>query len=226
MRRSIGGIAATLLVLAATPARAAGGAHVVDDAAVENPGLCHVESWATFASQGSGLVSVAPGCTRRAWRNLEIGGFVAHGWTRTTGDTTIGLTPKLALSSEERGVGIAISASAAYGLDRSRLEAASVIVPVTIPAGERLRLSLNAGWHWTRAGRHHDAFAGAQVELALSSNLGLMAEAFARDRGKAGAQAGLRWTVAGGRVDLDLLAGRYVDGATATAVTIGVTLRR
>jgi len=219
-------MAAALALLAEAPASAAGGAHVVDDAAVEIPGLCHLESWATFASQSSGLVNASPGCTRRAWRNLEIGGFVAHGWTRTSGDTTIGLTPKLALRSEESGVGIAVSASAAYGFDRGRIETASVIVPVTIPAGTRVRLNLNAGWHWTRQGRHHDAFAGGQIEVALAPNLALMAEAFARDRGKAGAQAGLRWTVAGGRVDLDLLAGRYVDGATPSAVTIGVTLRR
>ena len=192
MRRSIGGMAApwALLALAAAqPVSAAGGAHVVDDAAVETPGLCHFESWVTFASQASGLVNGAPGCTRRAWRSLEIGGFVAHGWTRTAGDTTIGLTPKLALRPEDSGVGLAISGSAAYSLDRGRIETAALIVPVTIPAGERVRISLNAGWHWTREGRHHDAFAGAQVELALTRTLGLMAEAFARDRGKAGAQA-------------------------------------
>jgi hypothetical protein len=40
-----------------------------------------------------------------------------------------------------------------------------------------------------------------------------------------GGQAGLRWTPRGGSVDVDLLAGRYLDGATRNAITFGVTLR-
>ena len=53
-----------------------------------------------------------------------------------------------------------------------------------------------------------------------------MVETFIRDEGKIGGQAGLRWTVAGGAVDLDLIGGRYVDGATPGAATFGVTIRR
>jgi hypothetical protein len=48
-----------------------------------------------------------------------------------------------------------------------------------------------------------------------------MAEGFTRDYGKAGGQAGVRWTTGGGRIDLDLLAGRYVDGETPTSLTVG-----
>ncbi len=141
-------------------------------------------------------------------------------------DTLIGLSPKLMLRSEGRGIGIGIATSVGYGVDRGRFETASVVVPVTIPAGDALRFNLNAGWQWTRAGHRHDLFVGAQAEIAIRKNLNLMVETFTRDEGKVGGQAGLRWTVAGGAVDLDLIGGRYVDGGTRSAVTFGITIRR
>jgi hypothetical protein len=36
---------------------------------------------------------------------------------------------------------------------------------------------------------------------------------------------GLRWNPGGGATDFDLLAGRYIDGASKTAITLGVTFR-
>lgn len=226
MRWATGGAILLLALLAAGPALASGGEHVVDDAAVETPGTCHLENWVTLSSGDGGLVYSAPACTRKAWPNLELGGFIAHGWTRNADDTVIGLSPKLVLRSEERGIGVGIATSVGYGIDRGRFETASVVVPVTIPAGRMLRFNLNAGWLWTRAGHRHDLFVGAQAEVALRKNLNLMVETFTRDEGKVGGQAGLRWTVAGGAVDLDLIGGRNVDGATRNAITFGVTIRR
>lgn len=226
MRLAIGGAILLPALLAAAPAFAAGGEHVVDDAAVETPGTCHLENWVTLSSGGGGLVNSGPACTRKAWPNLELGGFITHSWTDETDDTLIGLSPKLMLRSEDRGVGIGIATSLGYGINRGRFETASVVVPVTILAGEKLRFNLNAGWQWARAGHRHDVFVGAQAEIALKKNLNLMVESFTRDEGKVGGQAGLRWTVAGGAVDLDFIAGRYVDGTTPSAITFGMTIRR
>lgn len=214
-------------LLSAGPALASGGAHVVDDAAVETPGTCHLENWVTRSSGGQWLLNSGPACTRKAWPDLEIGGFVSHAWSDDVGDgdSVIGLTPKLNLRSEERGIGVGIATGIGYGVDRGRFEMASVIVPVTIPAGKRLRFNLNGGWQWSAGAQGHDLFVGGQVEAAIMPNLGLMAEGFTRDNGKAGGQVGARWTTANGRVDVDLLAGRYVDGETPTALTIGATLR-
>lgn len=220
------GAIALLAALLAGPAFASGGGHVIDDAAVETPGTCHLENWVTLSSGGGGLINSGRACTRKAWPNLELGGFVAHSWTRGSDDTLIGLSPKLTLRSENRGIGVGIATSVSYGIDRSRFETASIIVPVTIPAGETWRFNLNTGWQWTRAGHGHEMFVGAQAEIALKRNLNLMAETFTRNQGKVGGQAGLRWTVAGGAVDLDLIGGRYVDGATRSAATFGVTIRR
>jgi len=62
--------------------------------------------------------------------------------------------------------------SVGYGMDRGRFETASVIVPVTMSAGEKLWFNLNGGWLWTRA------------EIALRKNLNLMVETFTRERGQ------------------------------------------
>ncbi|WP_337848251.1 hypothetical protein [Sphingomonas sp.] len=226
MRFILGATVLPLALLVAEPACAAGGADVIDDAAVETPGTCHLESWVTLNSEKGGLVNSAPACTRTAWPNLEIGGFVAHGWTRNSDDTLIGLSPKLMLRSEDRGVGIGIATSIGYGIDRGRLETASVIVPVTIPAGRIVRFNLNAGWQWTRVDHRHDMFVGAQAEVAAARNLNVMVETFTRDHGKAGGQTRLRWTIVGGKMDLDLIAGRYVDGVTPNSFSLGVTIRR
>lgn len=226
MRFVIVGALLSPALLAAGPAFASGGAHVIDDAAVETPGTCHLESWVTRSSGGQGLIYSAPACTRAAWPNLEIGGFVSHAWSREADDSVIGLTPKLKLRSEERGVGIGIATSVGYGVDHGRFEAASVIVPVTIPAGKRLRFNVNGGWQWSRAGQGHDLFVGGQLEFAMRPDLNLMAEGFTRDNGKAGGQVGARWTPGKGRMDLDILFGRYIDGVTPAALTLGITIRR
>jgi hypothetical protein len=212
-------------LLCAAPVAAAGGEHVIDDAAVEMPGTCHVEGWVTASSHGSGLTNIAPACTALSLPNVEFGGFLTHSWASQSRDTQIGLAPKFTLRTETTGIGIAIDSGLGYGIDRGRLETASVIMPLTVPAGSRLRFNLNLGWHWQRA-NGHDAFVGAQAQIMLLSKLELMTELFTRSRDKPGGQIGLRWTPGRGRIDFDLTAGRYVDGATRNALSFGITVRR
>lgn len=214
--------AATSLMLAATPARASGVEHVVDDSAVETPGTCHVESWVTIVRDDDGIATIAPACTRLQWPNLELGGFVSTAWDGDQRETQIGVTPKWNLRDEKRGLGLGVSASAGVDVSRGRLASASFVVPVTIPAG-RLRFNLNMGWQWTRAGGH-TAIAGSQAEFTATPTLTLMAETFVRDRGRAGGQTGLRWNPHGGRIDVDLVYGRYIDGTSPRAVSIGLTI--
>ncbi|MFT3964286.1 MAG: hypothetical protein QM690_00200 [Sphingobium sp.] len=209
----------------AQAAKAAGGAHIVDDAGVETPGHCHMENWGTTASGRTGLVNVALACTVSALPSVEWGGFIAHGWTPEDNDTLVGLSPKILLTSEEQGLGIGISASFAYGIDRHRWETASVIIPLTMPVSKSLRVNMNAGWQWTRIAKEHDLFLGAQAEIKLARRIMLMTEALARDRGRMGGQTGIRWTGANGRLNIDLLAGRYLDGETSHALTFGITMR-
>lgn len=212
-------------MLAPDPGAAAGGPHVIDDSEVEAAGDCHLETWLTRSSQDQWHANAGVGCTPEALPMLELGGFAGRMRGPRTDETIIGFTPKITLRPAETGLGVALSGSLAYGLDRDRLEAASMTGAVTVPAGEGVRFNLNAGWGWTEAGPGSELFAGAQAEVAVGPQVSLMAEAFTRDHGKAGGQAGVRWTSGNGRIDLDLLAGRYVDGAAPTSVTVGVTGR-
>jgi hypothetical protein len=212
-------------MLAPQTALAAGGAHVIDDSEVEAAGDCHLETWLTRSSHDQWHANAGVGCTPEAVPMLELGAFVGQMRSPGTDETMVGLTPKVSLRPAETGFGIALAGSLSYGLDRDRIESASLIAAVTVPAGEALRFNLNGGWVWSEAGPGSELFAGAQAELAVGPQVGLMAEGFTRDHGKAGAQAGVRWTSRNGRIDLDLLAGRYLDGATPTSLTVGLTGR-
>lgn len=198
---------------------------MIDDSEVEAAGDCHLETWVTGASGDQWFGNAGVGCTPEAIPAVELGGFVAHAWSSGSDETVVGLAPKLNLRPADSGVGVAVAGSLVYGADRSRLEAASLIAAVTVPASQSLRANLNAGWVWSEAGPGSELFVGAQAEWQVGPSLGLMAEGFARTHGKAGAHAGLRWTSGDGRIDVDLLAGRYVDGTTPTSVTVGLTVR-
>lgn len=224
--RVAAGLLSLAVLVGAVPARAGGGAHVVDDATVETPGTCHLESWLTRGDGARGLLDLSPACTREAWPDLEIGAAVQRAWDGAGTATSAGPTLKRALRSPDRGPGVALAAGASWSLDHGTLETASVVVPVTLALDRRWRANLNAGWLYSRGGGDRQAaFWGAQLEAQVSPDCAAMVEVFGRDRGPAGGQAGWRWTPHGGAIDVDLVAGRYVDGADPFSLTLGVTLR-
>lgn len=209
----------------AEAAWAAGGAHVVDDAGVEAPGVCHLETWATRSGPGRGLGNFSPACTLDRWPRLELGAGLFH-VVDGRDDTLAGPAFKLNLRPVETGVGLGVSTTGAWSLRSGRLESAGLVAPVTIQMGERVRLNVNGGMLYSRTAAHrHMAFAGAQVEVQLSPQVSLMAEAFGKDRGLPGGQVGVRWTPGRGNFDLDLLIGRRADGVAPSAITLGLTLR-
>jgi hypothetical protein len=226
-RLILGAATAASMPFLTSVAQASGNEHVIDDSVVETPGVCHLESWATRFGPRHGLINLSPACTRRTWPKLEIGGAVQQGWDEGGTDITVGPSLKYTLRPEETGVGLGVIGAGAWGVRSGRLETASLIVPMTLRRGDRLRFNLNAGWSYARAdARPSDAFYGVQAEMGVVRDLTLMVEAFQRAGGKVGEQAGLRWTPGGGRLDLDLIGGRRIDGETPCAITLGVTLRR
>ena len=66
-------IALAGITMLAGEARAAGGAFVVDDAAVDEPGACKVESSASFAGNRDFLGLVTPACVVPLFRPVELG---------------------------------------------------------------------------------------------------------------------------------------------------------
>ena len=64
----------------ASPASAGGGAHILDDDAPLPAGVCHIESWMTFLSEGRGLAVANPACTFMGLPRLAIAAAVQKNW--------------------------------------------------------------------------------------------------------------------------------------------------
>lgn len=218
---------AGLTGLAAAPAEAGGGAHVVDDDAVLDPGVCHSENWLTLLDRQRSLLTVAPACTLTALPGVEWAAAAQHIAGPDGGTTTITPAAKWNLRSHtEAPFGLALSAAMVWNPAEARVEAVQFNLPVSTRVSERLTLHANLGWFVTPGDDdRHALFWGAQAEYFLRPNLVLMGEVFGQNRGDPGAQAGMRWTTDRGRMDVDLLAGRNIDGSGATSVTLGVTIR-
>jgi hypothetical protein len=209
-------------------AEAAGGAHVVDDAEVEDAGLCHLELWAIrFGRPRADLINAAPACTFAALPRLELGGAVSQIWADGEKELSFGPAVKVNMVPVSAGVGVGLAAALGFTDRKDRAETASLLVPLTTDLSRQLRLNVNLGWVWTRTDPEpHSAFWGAQLNWDVRDDLALMGEAFGRDRGRPGYQGGVRWVTLGGTLDVDLLAAHRLDGVARYAFTLGLTLRR
>ena len=215
------GILAVVAAVWAFPASASGGAHVVDDAAVEIVGTCHLESWVSRTGRQGVLVNSAPACTFRILPRIEFGGVLQREWLRGEDARTLaGPSIKLLLAAPSHGPSLALVGTAAIDTRAGGVATASIIAPVTFTLSGRTRLNLNAGW--TRTGRRDAVFYGAQIEHAVSETLAVMMEAY-RLGGATGVQSGLRWTPKPGRIDVDLLVARETN--LPPRLTFGLTVR-
>lgn len=205
-------------------AQAAAGPHTIDDAGVETPGLCHVETWTTWSRHNS-LINASPACTFEALPRLEIGGNVIGVRTDSHWDTTVGPALKLNMGARDARLDWAVAAATHYGLRSGALEGAALTVPVSLMVSDRMRLNANLAWdHNPSAERQDAAFYGVQIEYDVHPDLLLMAETYQRHGERLGVQAGLRWTPHRGPVDFDLLVG-LPDGGRETTLTLGLTFR-
>lgn len=226
LRSAIAAIGALVAALCA-PAHAGGGAHIVDDDAVLDPGVCHSENWITRSGARSGLLTVAPACTFAVLPKVELAAAFQHAWNDGTA-TSVAPGFKVNLQSADKArIGVALSATAVWNINDGRIDEIQFNLPMTIKPADGLALHANAGWFIAPGSAdRHSLFWGAQAEYAVTRNLVIMGEVFGRDRGRPGAQAGLRWVTDKDRIDVDLLAGHRIDGTAGTSLTFGVTIRR
>ena len=218
------------LLAALHEVQAAGGAHIVDDSEVVEPGTCQLETWITaFDPGGGGFANAVPACTLAALPRLEIGLQFQHFWFNGTTDTDQLLGPALKLNfvPEEAGVGVGLAFNGGVNLRTGDLETATLIVPVTIPLDDRVRFNFNAGWSYIRIAEFQNAFFwGAQAEAKIGwQDVSVMVETFGRAPGAMGAQMGLRWRPNDAAIEFDLLAGSFFDEVNAKFFTVGVTFR-
>lgn len=218
------------LVLASGPAAwAAGGAHIVDDSEVIDPGSCQLDTWVSkFNDGGSGYFNATNACTLKELPKLQFGAQFQHLWTADIGDAQLlGPQAKLNFLPEESGVGVGLVFNSGVALQTGSLETLSLIVPVTIPLDDRVRFNFNAGWSYIGVAEFQNAlFYGAQVEAKIGwEDVSLMLEVFGREPGFTGTQMGIRWRPNDGAISFDLLAGSLFDTVNAKFFTVGVTVR-
>ena len=136
------GACAAILLLAGH-AHAAGGAYVVDDAAIDDVGTCKVESWISLASNTDLAAVSTPACVVPLFLPTELGLQAAR--TRTDGEWGTSLTPKFktTLVKPEVGkFGLAISVGATFDVLTGENTGTFVNVPVTFEFSKALRVNV------------------------------------------------------------------------------------
>lgn len=223
--RLLPGLAAASVIAMPLPAMAAGGAHGVDDAAVETPGACHLESWVSDLGDGERLVNFSPACTPVVLPAVEIGGAVQQAGGHGARRWLVGPALKWALREAGNGPAVGLAGSVLIDPGSGDVDSAALLVPMTFAPTRRVTINVNAGAGYSRDDGSHLLY-GAQVDIAAADGLSFMAEIFGRPDRHPALQAGARWTFDRDRTDLDLLVGRQGGAAGAGSLTVGLTIRR
>jgi hypothetical protein len=224
----------TTALMWAGHARAAGGAFVVDDAGVDEPFACKVESWGSLGSNTASVAVTSPACVLPLFRPTEIGFSVAR--TRNQdGDWGTGLVvkPKINLLPVETGkVGFAVSGGPTFDLLTGDFTGAFFNVPITYTVSDRFKINVNAGWIYDRESDRHSANYGAGVEWIPAKPFTIIAEVFGvltpRPDARTGTdprfQVGIRTTPID-TMDFDVIYGRNIFGENANWITVGWNVR-
>ncbi len=230
-----------MIALAPASALAAGGAFVVDDADIDKPGACKVESWASTASNHDFSAVTSPACVVKLGIPVELGGLLQRSRSGGVWGTTGGLKAKANLIPiENRPFGLAISGFSSWDLVSGANTGGFINVPVTIPVNRKFKINVNGGWLYDNVAKIGYATWGAGFEWGLVDKFTLIGEVF----GQAGAlpavnpgdppplnsireprtQLGMRFTPQE-NIDIDVIWGHNVTGENAQWGTLGVNLR-
>ena len=233
--RGLTGVLATALAMhACVEAHAAGGAYVVDDAAVDDPFACKIETSASFASNTTFVGQLTPACVLPLFRPTEIGVNVVRART-PVGDwgTALLAKAKINLLPVETGkIGVAVSGGSAFNLLTGDYAGSFFNVPVTYTVSDSFRLNANFGWIYERENDRHAAAFGAGAEWIPAKPFTLIAEVFwvlssnpeTRTDLDPRFQAGIRITPIE-TMDFDVIYGRNILGENANWITVGWNVR-
>lgn len=221
----------SLAFAAGTVAWAAGGAHIVDDSEVVDPGTCQLETWVSgyTVEVGGGYANATGTCTLSSLPRLEFGLQFQNVWFggSSNNEQLLGPALKVNLIPEDKGVGLGLAFNGGVNMSTGEFELGTLVVPVSIPLNDKARINLNAGWQYIRiANSTSGLFYGAQIETKIGwEEVSLMLEVFGRQPGYTGTQMGVRWRPNDGALEFDLLAGSFFDNVNGKFFTVGVTFR-
>lgn len=234
VRRNVMFVSITLsliaLLTAMSNAKAAGGAYVVDDAAINAPGECNIDTWYQSGrhNQPSSNASLSQDCTLKGVPNLQLGAAIGH--SRDDADSETQLSPQFKASlfaREALGLEWALSGAAHFAVNRAHaFDGGELNLPFTYQPIQALRLNLNTGWAQAYDdGEHNHRWTwGAGVEYDLARTLTLIAERYGQRGAEQAWQAGPRFHL-GKRIDVDVVVGRNLTGDRDQWLTTGAALR-
>lgn len=210
----------------ASPAYAAGGPDIVDDAYAETPKVCHLESWLIAPISGTPLTHLGVGCTFAAAPRLELDGAIERQRGNPDGASSFQPTAKYTLYVRPGAFAIGLSGAGYFGR-HGHADGFAVDVPVSFVRGRFTVINVDVGCVGTlerHAPTQYQMSWGVQLVQAIAPHFSLMGEVFGTEAQKPGEQAGLRWSPGPQKVDIDL---RASHGGTfaGTAFTLGITWR-
>lgn len=207
------------------PAWAAGGHYVVDDATMVQAGRCQFETWLTAFEGGGTLLHLTPACRPMGDLELTLSAALDPGEPELDNLLFQGKTLFRSLDASDFGFGV--TAGGIQDIAAGRLDSLYAFVPMTrvFTSDGRLLVHLNLGWEYDRPRRRHLATWGLGGDLGLRSWLHAIAEIHGSHDGDREAQAGLRYTPASDRFDLDLSLGRDLRAGSHRWYTLGLALR-
>src|ERR1043165_9296468 len=215
-------------------AHAAGGAFVVEDADVDEPYSCKVESSASFGSNTALVAMTNPACVLPLFRPTEVGVHIARARAQEGdwGSALIAKAKMNLLPVETGKFGVAVTGGSAFDLLTGDYAGSFFNVPVTYTFSERFKVNANLGWIYERENDRHSASYGAGVEWIPAKPFTIIAEVFgvlipnpeARTVTDPRFQVGLRITPID-TMDFDVIYGRNIFGENANWITVGWNVR-
>ena len=201
---------------------------VVDDASIESPGNCQLESW-TQRTSGEVEYWSVPACNfggvLQAWElGAGLGRIGPDGPDKAYRSGVLqAKTVFRPLQANDWGIGLTVANQFRQGAGVAG--DLSVLVPASLSRfDDRLLVHANLGWVRAHADHRSDLFWAGGAEWAASPALTLTLEAYGTGRGPALTQAGMRITLVPDRVALDAGIGRRLGGgASERYATVGLT---
>jgi hypothetical protein len=212
--------------LMASRSHAAEGAFAVDNADVNEPGFCKVETWGSVAQNGDRIFAVAPLCAVSFGQPVDLAIQVDRAnfdgqWL--TAGALKAKTSIIPLTDASR-FGIAIAGAAIASLKKNQFVAYSVNIPLTFRVTDSLDLNLQIGGLWDRVDNRSHVTWGGGFEFTLTPQLMLIGEVFSLASAHRGAQAGLRYTPHE-KIDFDFIYGHNLAGEKSNWITLGMNVR-
>ena len=227
------------------PARAdaAGGAFVVDDAVIDDPGKCTGQFWTSAASNHDFIAVAYPTCVVNLGTPVELGALMQRARSADVWSSSGTFTAKTNfIKADKNPFGVGLAAGVTWDLISGANTGGYVYVPVTVPVNDKVKINVNGGWQYDNVAKISYATWGAGVEWILDKDkkLTLLGEVF----GQAGAlpavnpgdppspnsiieprtQIGVRFAP-NEKFDIDLIWGHNITGENAQWVTLGLNVR-